>query len=528
MFGKDSTPSFVLTLPIHYTHGQKNKLDTIFRVCCHIQNSLTSDRLKALKQIERTKEWRNNQAEMARLYKERDELSGKKIKNKKAIREDIKAKLKVCFEKREAILEANDFTSTGFQKCVKRFQYHYAALCHSAMAQKIAADVWNSFEDYLYGGGKEIHFKPWTEFDKIECKSNESGLRYSNGELKFGRKLKFRIPLDKKDAYEAEALTHRVKYCKIVRGWGKSGAFYQLQLVLEGVPPIKKDKDGNPKYQLGKGRVGTDIGTQTVALAAEKHVTLRELADEVQNIENELRRINRAMDRSRRANNPQFFNENGEIIRKDKLPKELLNRRGKRLWHDSNNYKRLAERRRYLYFKQATLRKLQHRTMANEFLSYGDEFYIETMQFKGLAKRAKETKKSSSGKNKSKKRFGKSIANKAPALFVKILSEKVVKNGGTFTKINTYKAKASQYNHLNHEYNKKKLSQRWNHMPDGKKIQRDLYSAFLIMNVNPDLESFNDDLCNKTYPNFCINHDKEIARLKGIKTPSSTGVKKTA
>ena len=147
------------------------------------------------------------------------------------------------------------------------------------------------------------------------------------------------------------------------------------------------------------------------------------------------------------------------------------------------------------------------------------------MNFKALAKRAKETKKNANGKNLSKKRFGTSIANKAPALFISILSEKVIRHGGTFTKIKTHKAKASQYNHLSHEYNKKKLSKRWNDMHDGKKIQRDLYSAFLIMNINSDLSSFDEKLCNQTYENFCVNHDKEIARLKGVKTPSSTGVK---
>jgi hypothetical protein len=56
----------------------------------------------------------------------------------------------------------------------------------------------------------------------------------------------------------------------------------------------------------------------------------------------------------------------------------------------------------------------------------------------------------------------KSIANKAPAAFVNILEKKVLQNGGSFQRINTWKAKASQYNHLNHQYNNKKLSQRWN------------------------------------------------------------------
>ncbi|WLD26718.1 hypothetical protein CDIFMA2_05860 [Clostridioides difficile] len=49
-------------------------------------------------------------------------------------------------------------------------------------------------------------------------------------------------------------------------------------------------------------------------------------------------------------------------------------------------------------------------------------------------------------------------------------------------------------------------------------IQRDCYSAFLIMNVNEDLKSINRELCINTYDNFKILHDKEINRLKKIKS----------
>ena len=49
-------------------------------------------------------------------------------------------------------------------------------------------------------------------------------------------------------------------------------------------------------------------------------------------------------------------------------------------------------------------------------------------------------------------------------------------------------------------------------------IQRDMYSAFLIMNVNDNLESINKEKCNETYDNFKILHDKEIQRLQELKS----------
>ena len=49
------------------------------------------------------------------------------------------------------------------------------------------------------------------------------------------------------------------------------------------------------------------------------------------------------------------------------------------------------------------------------------------------------------------------------------------------------------------------------------KIQRDLYSAFLIMNIKDNLKEINRDLCIKTFDNFRKLHDKEIERIKNNK-----------
>lgn len=44
--------------------------------------------------------------------------------------------------------------------------------------------------------------------------------------------------------------------------------------------------------------------------------------------------------------------------------------------------------------------------------------YVEQMSYSGLQRRAKETTYDDKGRAKKKKRFGKSLANKAPALFL--------------------------------------------------------------------------------------------------------------
>ncbi|MEQ6378364.1 hypothetical protein RZN25_16245 [Bacillaceae bacterium S4-13-56] len=64
-------------------------------------------------------------------------------------------------------------------------------------------------------------------------------------------------------------------------------------------------------------------------------------------------------------------------------------------------------------------------------------------------------------------------------MFLSILDRKLGYQGRSLKKIDTYAVKASQFNHLTGEYNKKQLSERWNDFGEFL-IQRDLYSAFLI------------------------------------------------
>ena len=145
------------------------------------------------------------------------------------------------------------------------------------------------------------------------------------------------------------------------------------------------------------------------------------------------------------------------------------------------------------------------------------------MNFKGLQKRAKNTEKNEKGKFKRKKRFGKSLANKAPSMLLTIIDRKLKYFGEELIEINTYEAKASQFNHFDGTYTKKSLSQRWNDF-NGIKIQRDIYSAFLIMNISNDLKSFDIDKCNKRFENFYRLHNLEVDRLKGHKNLSSIAI----
>jgi hypothetical protein len=208
------------------------------------------------------------------------------------------------------------------------------------------------------------------------------------------------------------------------------------------------------------------------------------------------------MDRSKRIINPNKYNKNGTI-----------NIKNKDKWIYSNHYKIIREQVKELYRKQTEIRKQSHNILANNLIILGKEFYVENMNYKSLQARSKRTQKNARGKSKKKKRFGKSLVNKAPAMFLEIMNNKLKWNGTKLYKIDTYSVKASQYNHITNEYKKKELGERWNDFGEFK-IQRDLYSAFLIMNVKNNLKEINRDMCFETFDNFKELHDNEIKRIK--------------
>ena len=208
------------------------------------------------------------------------------------------------------------------------------------------------------------------------------------------------------------------------------------------------------------------------------------------------------MDRSRRANNPNKFKANGTFNRSNKDP-----------WVKSKHYQADQLKLRRIQGKLSSIRKQSHNRLANEVINQGTEVYVEEMSFKGLQKRSKKTTKNEKGKINRKKRFGKSLANKAPAMFLTILDNKLKHLGTELHRINTTEVKASQYNHVADNYVKKELNERWTMIGEAR-IQRDLYSSFLIMNINPDLSSINRVQCLEKYARFKTFHDIEIARLK--------------
>lgn len=551
----------VLALPLVYNQPQRKQLDKTFQMVNNIKNMTISWYDTQLHEMIRTRVWRENQQVLHKLYEEYDSdlkalqalqdeaknlKKGKtlsKAKQKKlthllAQAEKFQAKQQPLIEVRSAIIKKYKFSRSEFEKRASIYRKPYAAYVGSMVSQRAADDAWVMFESYLFGKGKRITYSKAGEFLAIEGKTNATNIMFDRAAMTVslgqGRhKISLKVKRSRKDpyGYEEEALSRRVCFCRIIRRAYPEGWRYFLQLVLDGPPPVKaKPETGELLYALGTGRVGLDIGPQTLAYSATKVVGLVELAEGAQNLQKEIRRVNRAMDRSRRATNPGMYSPNGQIIRKNKLSPELRTKYGGRKWTMSNRYRQLEKYRRYLYRKQVDLRREKHRQLANQLLVAGDEFYVEDMRWRALARKSKKARKNKKGKFLSRKRFGKSIANKSPGSFLSILEQKVKAQGGSFKRIITWKAKASQFHHMTGQYKKKKLSQRTDVLEDGTRVQRDLYSAFLIQHANKALDGFNVQLCKKNYANFLRMHNEVMEDLarSDKRLPSSMGVRKAA
>ena len=572
---KNSTPSFVLTLPLDISLNEQDYLYKEFKKYGVIYNQLVSATTKMWHQLRKTSKYRELMAAIAKAAPDSKEQ-------------------KVLLKQRQEMIKSSGFSEGAFHKMVEPYAKHFAI--HSHVAQKVASVVWTAWEGFFFSKGKAVHYKKLEDVTSISGKNNATGivlrpanLTTSNIRSAKNKKQKaieqryykaygqpdpeddkkvilpdavipqmeadivaaiakvklsigegslrivygdhefpvvLRNPNTQTGRYQQEALKCGVKYCRITRKWVRNKWKYYAQLVLEGYPPVKCDSNGVMKHPVNQGRIGLDIGTQTLAISGKDICDLRVLAPsaraQARGLTNEIARTQRAMDRSRRVTNPKYYNSDGTI----KRLKRQHGQKQKRKWKYSKRYYRLRAKLRNLYRKLADIRKMEHNILANELLAYGNEFVVEDMNYKALQKRSKETKiNAKTGRAHTKKRFGKSLSRCAPAKFITILTNKAVRNGGSVIKVSTFETKASQFDHTDESYTKKRLSERMAHLRSGDIVQRDLYSAFLLEHIDIESLQYNMETLNSAFPAFLEMHENTKHRLQavGSSLPASIG-----
>lgn len=312
------------------------------------------------------------------------------------------------------------------------------------------------------------------------------------------RWLNFPLVIDKNDSLRMDSLNFTIKQMSLKREMVRG--HYKYYAVLT----FNDEKIVNQQYKLGEGKVGIDPGPRKIHYAAApENVPTCEHKDlgsknVIMSMNAKIDNINRKLDRSRRANNPQNYNEDGTI------------KEGKRLkWNNSNNYVKLRNKKKELNRRLTVKRKQYHYDLANDMLRLGDTFYYEHNSYRGMAKRSSKTSYTKKGTIRSKKRFGRSIGNYAPYQFMTILKQKVTERNGTFIEVDERNA-ATQFDFTNQSFTKHGLSERRVTLSNGQTHDRDLISAFnLRAYIGPERKPKDKNKVEKSASNYNVKLMKQ-------------------
>ncbi len=321
--------------------------------------------------------------------------------------------------------------------------------------------------------------------------------------------------------YVLESLKHEIKYCELERLWFKSGWRYYANVYFDG--------DAPKKLQPGRGTMGIDEGPSTAAAVSEDLAILEELAPKCKDYNKQIARLQRQIDASTRKTNPEKFNEDGTVKKKSEY-------KGKR-WTFSKTCLRKKAIVRELYRRKSEYSTHMHGNIVNRMVKNASMFITEPMDFKALAKRAKETRRQNKAtiikkadgteqavyKYKRKKRFGKSVTDRSTAELMIILQRKCNQYELFYYEVDKWEYRASQYDHTTNTYIKTQLSQRFKTV-GGNNVQRDLYSAFLLAcrwhSKKPSRKK-----CRELFPHFVKMQNLLIKQMKenGISRPACFG-----
>ena len=479
--------SFAMEFELIAGNQEINFLEKRFNTGSNIYNLCLDRCIKQLNKLKRDKEYRKSVKALKTVNRklEKKSLPQDEIKRLK----DIKIS---CTNKIKELEKEYQFTENDIQKYAKVPREFIGKILNSAIVQNIASTAFDAVKKIQYRKAKKVKFKKKSEIS-LEGKTNKTGFIFDTKtmKLKIGKKLFCNLKTI--DGKQKNCFKNRIKFCRILKRYIRGKKRYFLQIVFEGIPETD--------FQIGEGEVGLDIGTSTVAISSNDEVKFLKLSETEQEAR-KIRILQRSLERKRRMANPDNYDENGKVKKKMKE------------WKLSKNYFRELNKLKEIYRKKR-VKDNQHKNILVKFiLSQGDAVKTEKISVNSWKSKSKKTViNKSNGKIASKKRFGKSVNNNAPGTFLRKIEEKLSYFGKELIKINPFKTKASQFNHISQEFKKCSLEVRFKELIQGIVVQRDLYSAFLIKNIE-NLSEYNMEKINQQFDEFYEKQLKEVERIK--------------
>ena len=488
------TLSYVVSVKLKLSESIENHLEKSFRIANSAYNEALSFGLHRFEALKRNSDYQN-------LLEARHlALSGiaglKKAKQKTVgLTQQVKCYNKALFELRKAY-ELTEFGLSAHLGQQRRKDGSPYQRLNTGELQVVASQAMKTLEKVLFYQIKahKVRFK--SKFDlnvSFRNRVNTTGTRLISSNKKgvayrlYLHKMStfVDIPVKAFNTYQQMSLlrSEKIKYVQIIRKTIRGKKVYYLQIVCEGTPPAKVNR--------GQGVVGIDPGISTVAYAAPNKVALVDLVPRnITQKEKLLKVFDRQIERSRRANNPTCFNEDGTI------------KKGCRFKRLSNRALRLVNRRKKAYRSLSEERKKLQGQLINQLVSTASVIKMEELNVKGLQKRAKDIRiNPKTNRPFSKKRFGKSIFRAAPSAFREALKTRAAQLGIKIIMILPKDVKPSQYNHILQTFEKKPLSTRiFDLSPEWTGLQRDLYSAFLIGHIENG--HYQETTLNQDFPDF--------------------------
>lgn len=480
-------PSFAMEFELIAGNQEINFLEKRFNTGSNIYNLCLNHCIKQLNKLKRNKKYRKSVKALKTV--------NRKLEKKNLPQDEIKRlkEIKIfCTNKIKELEKEYQFTENDIQKYAKVSREFIGNILNSNIVQKIASTAFDAVKKIQYRKTKKVKFKKKGEIS-LEGKNNRTGFIFDikTMKLKLGKRLFCNLKTI--DERQKNCFKNRIKFCRVFKRYIRGKKRYFLQIVFEGIPETN--------FQIGEGEVGLDIGTSTVAVSSDNEVKLLKLSKTEQEAR-KIRILQRSLDRKRRMANPDNFDEYGKLKKKRKE------------WKFSKNYFKELNKLKEIYRKKK-VKDNQHKNILVKFiLSQGDAVKTEKTSVNFWKSKSKKTvTNKNNGKNISKKRFGKAVNNNAPGTLKRKLSEKLSYFGKELIEINPFKTKASQFNHISQEFKKCSLEVRFKELIQGIVVQRDLYSAFLIKNVE-NLSEYNMEKINQQFEEFYEKQLKEVKRIK--------------
>jgi len=441
------TPSFVCELPLQMKARESQILSAAFDASRQLYNACLGEAQRRLSLMRQSRMWQE----------------ARKLPKNDPTRKKLFQEAKVRFEFNEYAL--HDYAA----KVKSSFIGEHIGI---NIAQKLATRAFGAVEKILFGKAKRVRFKGKNQLDSIEGKDNKQNLFWKSSGLQM-KDLFLPAILDSKDPVIGYGLSKKVKYCRLVRRRIRNQTYFFVQLVCEGEPLSLRErkslKSEDEKIDLPKSSepVGLDLGPSTLAIVTEDRAYLKQFCEELKDPQKELRRLQRKIDRQRRANNPQNYRKDGTIAP------------GRKKWKSSRRQKETEREAAELYRKTASHRKSLHGQLINQIIPLESEIRLEKLSYRSF-----------------QKNFGKSVGNRAPGMFMNRLKRKAENAGGSVVEFSPYQTRLSQVC-LCERVMKKPLSQRVHECPCGIKAQRDLFSAYLARFVQD--EQLNVSMAQKSW-----------------------------